>query len=331
MKKTNKIAELIQKNIAWFLLIVLCIVFSFFSSSFATYRNLLNILNQNAYLLIAAVGVSLLMMSGNLDLSVGYAMSLNGVITAKLLVEANLPVPLVIVISILIGVGLSMINVIASHLLHISHMFVSFATMTIYQGLAYVMSQSKTITNLPDAYKFIGQYKIFGINLTPAMIIAAAFLVIASFVLNRTYFGRYVFALGGNKDAAYLAGIDVKRMELLIGALCGALCGLAAVVLTARVGSANAATSVGTEFTIITGLLLGGVSIRGGEGKINGCVAGVLLVAIIENGMMMLNINTYYQYVAKGVIMLATIGLDTYQVNKKAKEKRTRKIEGKES
>lgn len=315
----KQVSELIRKNMAWFLLIILCIIFSAFSESFFTMRNLLNILNQNAYLLIAAMGVSLLMMSGNMDLSIGYAMSLNGVITARLLTEFNVPAAGAVIFAIAFGMLLCTANVVISHMLNISHMFVSFATMTIYQGFCYVASGSKTIGNLPASYKVIGQGTLFGINITYAMIIMFVSLAVISFLLNRTYFGRHIFALGGNKAAARLAGINVKKMEILIGLICGAFCGFAVVVLSSRVGSANATTAVGTEFTVITGLLLGGVSIRGGEGKINGCVAGVLLVAILGNGMMMLDINTYYQYVAKGIIMLATIGIDTYQMTKKQK------------
>ena len=149
--------------------------------------------------------------------------------------------------------------------------------------------------------------------------------MIVSFVLNKTYFGRYVFALGGNPDAARLAGINVKRMEIYISILAGLFLGIASLVLTARVGSAAATTATGTEFTVITGLLLGGVSIRGGEGKINGCIAGILIIALLGNGMQMAGMNVYYQYVAKGVIMLATIGFDTYQMNRRKIEANTRK------
>jgi ribose/xylose/arabinose/galactoside ABC-type transport system permease subunit len=144
-------------------------------------------------------------------------------------------------------------------------------------------------------------------------------------VLNKTYFGRYVFALGGNSDAARLAGINVKKVELYVGAIAGVFMGIASLVLTARTGSAAATTAMGTEFTVITGLLLGGVSIRGGEGKINGCIAGILIIGLLGNGMQLTGMNVYWQYVAKGAIMLVTIGFDTYQMKHRTIKKLTRK------
>lgn len=150
------------------------------------------------------------------------------------------------------------------------------------------------------------------------MVLTVVLGIIVSFILNKTYFGRYVFALGGNPDAARLAGINVRKIELYIAAIAGLFMGIASLVLTARVGSAAATTATGTEFTVITGLLLGGVSIRGGEGKINGCIAGILLIGLLGNGMQLAGMNVYWQYVAKGAIMLATIGFDTYQMKRRS-------------
>lgn len=320
----SKVLDFARKNLAWVLLII-CLIFFSFSPNFFTVRNILNILNQNAYILIAAFGISFIMMSGGMDLSIGYMMSITGVISAKLLTEAGLPLILVIILTILAAVFMCTMNAVLSHLLGIPRIFVTFGTMTIYQGFSYVLSESKTIGGLTDAYKFIGQGTLFGTNFTFALLLTVILGLIVSFVLNKTYFGRYVFALGGNPDAARLAGINVKKMEIYISILAGLFLGIASLVLTARVGSAAATTATGTEFTVITGLLLGGVSIRGGEGKINGCIAGILIIALLGNGMQMAGMNVYYQYVAKGAIMLATIGFDTYQMSRRKIEANTRK------
>lgn len=321
----EKIVDFLKKNLAWVLLIIISIIFSLFSSNFFTLKNILNILNQNAYIIIAAFGISFIMMSGNMDMSLGYQMSITGIISALLLTRLHLPTPLVVIAAIGIGILLSVINTVLSHVLGIQRMFVSFGTMTVFQGFSYIISDSRTISGFQDSYKVIGQGTLFGSNFSIALLITIVLGLLVSFILNKTYFGRYVFALGGNKDAARLAGINVKKMELYIGIIAGAFCGLAATVLTSRVGSANATVAVGTEFTVITGLLLGGVSIRGGEGKINGCVAGILIIAILGNGMQMADMNIYYQFVAKGAIMLATIGFDTYQMKRRAIVKNLRK------
>jgi ribose transport system permease protein len=318
----KKASAILRGNLAWVLLLIISIIFSFNAENFFTVRNMLNILNQYAYIIIAALGVSVVMMSGNMDLSIGFAMSINGVLCATLLTKYHVAVPIIMIACILIGMFLCVINVILSQLLKIAYIFVSFGTMVIYQGLAFVLSNSKTISGFSQEYKFIGQGTLFGTNITIAILITAVLLMVFSFIMNKTYFGRYVFAIGGNKDAARLAGINVKKVEIIIGLFCGAMCGLASMIQTTRIGAATASTSVGIEFTIIVGLLLGGVSIRGGEGKINGCVAGILIIAILGNGMQLADLNVYYQYVVKGIIMLATIGMDTYQYTKKQNMKK---------
>lgn len=314
-----------RRNLAWVLLIISCIIFSFFSENFFTLRNALNILNQNAYVIIAAYGISFIMMSGGMDLSIGYMMSVTGVLSALMMGKLGIPLPLTIMLTVAVTVVMSVLSTLISHKLGIPRMFVSFGTMTVYQGLSFIISQSKTISGLTPGYKFIGQGTLLGTNFTFALLLTIILGVLVSFILNKTYFGRYVFALGGNADAARLAGINVKKIEIYIAALAGLFLGIASLVLTSRVGSAAANTAVGTEFTVITGLLLGGVSIRGGEGKINGCIAGILLVGLLGNGMQLAGMNVYWQYVAKGAIMLGTIGFDTYQMKKRMVQLNARK------
>ncbi|MDR2655776.1 MAG: ABC transporter permease [Oscillospiraceae bacterium] len=314
-----------RRNLAWVLLAVCCLIFSLFSENFFTVRNILNILNQNAYVMIAAFGISFIMMSGEMDLSIGYMMSMTGVLSAIMSSRLGLPLPLVIALTIALTVFMSILNTLISHMLGITRMFVSFGTMTVYQGLSFIISQSKTISGLSAGYKYIGQGALFGSGFTFALLLTIVLGVAVSFVLNKTYFGRYVFALGGNPDAARLAGINVRKIQIYIAGVAGAFLGIASLVLTARVGSAAATTAMGTEFTVISGLLLGGVSIRGGEGKINGCIAGILLIGLLGNGMQMAGMNVYWQFVAKGAIMLATIGFDTYQMQRRTAQLNARK------
>ena len=171
--------------------------------------------------------------------------------------------------------------------------------------------------------KFLGQGYIGSISFP--VIIMFVLLIVMSFVLNRTYFGRYIYALGGNPEAARLAGINVKKVNLMLSAICGVMVGLSALVLIARLGSSHATMGPGTEFTVLTGSLLGGVSIRGGEGKLSGVFAGLIIIAILANGMQLAGLGIYYQYVAKGIIMLAAIGFDVYQLNKRNQARNLRK------
>jgi ribose/xylose/arabinose/galactoside ABC-type transport system permease subunit len=145
-------------------------------------------------------------------------------------------------------------------------------------------------------------------------------VAIASFVLNKTYFGRYVYALGSNEEAAHLAGLNVSGTKIMVFAICGFFVAISAILLVARSGSATSAIGVGTEFTGMTAAVLGGVSFKGGSGKIGGVVIGVLILGVLSSGMQIIGLGTYPQYIAKGLVLLAAIGLDNYQKTSKQRE-----------
>lgn len=323
-KASNNIKKFLRDNMAWAILFVICIVFSFISPNFFSITNTINILNQNAYIIIASLGIAFVMLSGQVDLSVGYALSLNGVVSALLLTKLNMSPWIVIIMSILFGILLSIINMMLSYKMKLQLMMTTIGTMAIFQGLSYVLTQSKTISGFPKGYKVLGQGYIGPFPIP--VIIAFLLVVIVSFILNKTYIGRYVFALGGNEEAARLAGINIFGMKMFIAIFSGAMVGLASSILCARLGSIQANSGAGLEFTIITAVLLGGVSVRGGEGKISGVVAGVLILAILSNGMQLAGLDVYYQFIAKGIIMLAAIGFDVYQLNRRNIIKDTKEI-----
>ena len=322
----KKVVDFGRKNLAWVLLVVICIIFSFTSKNFLTLTNLLNILNQNAYIIIATYGIALIMMSGGLDMSVGYMMSICGVLAAMMIL-AGVPVFIACVITILVAVCFGALGTLLEQLLQLPRIFVSIGLSTVYQGIAYVITNSKTISGLPASFKVLGQGTIFHPSLTYATLIMIVFGIIMSIVMDRTYFGRYVFALGGNENAARLAGINVKRMKYAIGCIAGFFCGLGALILTSRVGAAAASTAAGTEITVLTGVLVGGVSVRGGDGKIANCIAGVLIMGLLTNGMQLAGLNTYYQYIAKGAIMLLVMWFDAFQIKRRAIAANKRKEE----
>ena len=323
----SKVVDFCRRNLAWVLLLLICVVFTFTSKNFLTLTNLLNILNQNAYIIICTYGIALIMMSGGLDMAVGYQMSICGVLCALMLTGTGLPVPVIAVITIAVSVVFGAIGTLLEQLLQLPRIFVSIGLSTVYQGVAYVITNSKTISGLPDSFKAIGQGTIFHPSLTYATLLMIVGGIVMSFVMDRTYFGRYVFALGGNEAAARLAGINVKRIKYAIGCVAGFFCGIGAVILTSRVGAAAAGTAAGTEITILTGVLVGGVSVRGGDGKIANCIAGVLIMGLLANGMQLAGLNTYYQYIAKGAIMLLVMWFDAFQIKRRAIAANKRKEE----
>lgn len=309
----KKVIDFCRRNLAWVLLVVICFIFSFTNSNFLTVTNILNILNQNAYIIISTYGIALIMMSGGLDMAAGYQMSICGVVCALMLL-AGVPLILCVIATVLLSVLFGALGTFLEQMLKLPRIFVSIGLSTVYQGIAYVITNSKTISGLPASFKLIGQGTVLHPSLTYATIVMVIFGIIMSFVMDRTYFGRYVFALGSNEAAARLAGINVKRMKYAMGMTAGLFCGFGALVLTARTGAASASLGAGTEITILTGILVGGVSVRGGDGKIANCIAGVLIMGLLANGMQLAGLSTYYQYIAKGAIMLLVMWFDAFQI-----------------
>jgi len=215
-----------RRNLAWVLLVLISLVFGFTTNNFFTASNILNILNQNAYLIISTYGIALIMMSGGLDMAVGYQMSICGVLAAIMLTAFNVPVVIVCIVTVLVSILFGAIGTLLEQLLKLPRIFVSIGLSTVYQGIAYVITNSKTISGLPDSFKNIGQGTVLHPSLTYATIAMVVLGILMSFVMDKTYFGRYIFALGGNEAAARLAGINVTRMKYAIGCIAGFFCGI---------------------------------------------------------------------------------------------------------
>ncbi len=315
--KTKKFSfnDFLKNNVAWVILILICVIFTFLNKQFLSVRNIRTILDQNAYLVVASCGIVLIQMSGDLDISIGYQMSIVGVVCATLMVTLNLPVPLVIILGIGLGIAMNTLNCWLAEKLKLSWLIVSLATQNIFLGISFLFSSSKTINGFPASFKFLGQGYVGPIPF--AIIIAAVSFVIMDFVLSKTYFGRYIYALGGNEEATRLAGINVRKMKYMISVIAGGFVGLSALMLISRMSSAQSGIGPGTEFTVITAIFLGGVSIRGGEGKLSSVLAGVLLLGVLTNGMQLSGIDTYWQSICKGILMISAIAFDVYQLNKR--------------
>lgn len=307
----GKVITQLKKYVIILVLFGLIAFFSIVSPYFLSVSNLVNIFVQQSYVIIAAIGLSFVMIGGGMDLSIGYQMSLVSVITSISMMWFDIPIGLAIVIGVITGIALGMVNGFAAIKLKVHPLIITLGTMTIFQGLSYLISKSNPIFGLPDSFKFIGQGYVGPIPFSVIIMIIVA--LIASFLLNMTYFGRYVYALGGNEEAARLGGVSVNKMKLLIFAICGFFVSISAIILVARAGSATSATGVGTEFTCMTAAVLGGISFKGGSGKVWGVITGVLILGVLSNGMQIIGLGTYPQYIAKGLVLLAAVGFDTYQ------------------
>ncbi len=296
------------------LLILLIIFFSLLSDKFFTPLNLTNILVQNVHVAVCTTGVFIIMISGGCDLSIGYQMAVAAVLVAKGISTGILPIGPAIILGVLLCMALGTFNGVMAMLLKSHTMIITLATMAIFQGIAYLITDSKNIHNLPKAYMYIGQGKLFG-WLPLNILIAVVVIVIAGIIMAKTSIGRKVYAAGDNPEAARLAGLNVTKIKILAFTFAGLLVGIAAVLFSARNGYANATTGSGIEFTGITACVLAGVALKGGEGTLWKSIVAVYVLGVLTNGMQLLNLGTYPQYIAKGALMLISL----YLSNRNAK------------
>lgn len=302
-----------------FIFVGLFICFSIMNPAFASWMNIKNLIVQNTYILIVGVGMSFVMMSGALDLSIGYQVAAIGVLAAKMMTTMGIPFWLTVVLALLFGMLLGFINGGVSVLFKIEPLIVSIATMTIFQGIANLISEGKSYTNFPDAFRLITRGTFLNIPVDVWLAIIA--VVIASFVYNYTYYGRFVKAMGGNMEATRLAGVNTGLMRISTFVICGFFVALASLIYISKLSSTNATYGPGIEFTGMTAAILGGISFNSGEGKMWGLVVGIFTLAIISNGMQLAGWNQYVQYIVKGIILILAIAFDNYQRSHKGKEK----------
>jgi ribose transport system permease protein len=286
--------------------LALFIALSFASNSFLKFQNISNILDQWSAIGLLACGETICIIAGVFDLSVGAIVSVSGVVACKV---ANSTTPtLGLVAGVATGLGLGIVNGIVIDRTRINSFIGTLATSIVYSGLAIIITGGLIQTVLDPSFGRLGQDDFFGITYTGWVWII--FALVSGFVLSRTVFGRYVYAVGGNSEAARLSGVRVGVTRGSCFAISGLAAGLAGVLLASRTQSAAANLGSGMELTAISAAVVGGTSILGGEGAIWRAVLGTLLLAIIGNGFNLLNIDTTYQQIVQGGLILLAVAAD---------------------
>ncbi len=313
----NIVISNLRKYTVIIVLLALMSLFSLASPYFLTVRNLTNILIQNTYFIIVAIGLAFVMIGGGIDLSVGYQMSLVGVVTAMCMMVYQLPGWLAITVGILLGTVLGLINGLIVTSIRIFPLIATLATATVFQGLSYIISQANTFRGYPEEFLFLTKGKVFGIPFDIILTVVIALGV--SFIFTETVFGFRLLALGGNEEASRLAGINTKRMKIAIYTICGFFTAIATMVMISKANTTNSSFGPGTEFIALTAAIVGGISFMGGEGSIQSLIAGVLLLAVLGNGMQLAGWGTYAQFIVRGMILLGAVAFDEYQRNAKRK------------
>ena len=290
----------------FFILVIEFLIFSLASKSFLTLGNILSVGRQMSFTGIAAIGMTLVMLTGGIDISVGSMLAMAGVLCAKLSADVGLPLWIAVVITLLIGALFGLINGAAVTRLHIPALIATLATQTILKGIAYLLTNAVPVKNLSATYKFLGQGYIFGVIPVP-LIITVALYVLAWWYLDKTYLGRRVYLSGGNEEAARLSGINTKWPITGTYVFSGVFAAIAGVLMAARLGSGQPSVGSGFEMDVITATVLGGISVNGGKGKVVNVFVGACIMGVLANGMTMLNINQYLQWIINGLVLLFAV------------------------
>ena len=285
------------------------------SGSFLTTKNIFNVLRQISSNLFLACGMTVVIILGGIDLSVGSIIALSGCIAAGCVSRYNLPIGIAIIAGILIGLLVGAFNGFVISKTTIPAFIVTLATMNIVKGFAYVYTGGSPVRVVTKEWQFIGAGYIGSVP-TPVVILVIV-LIITGLIMNKTKLGRHIYAVGGNAQAAEFSGIKVARVKFLVHTFSGIMAGLAGVVLASRMYSGQPTAGDGAEMDAIAAVVVGGTSMAGGSGKIGGTIIGGLIIGVLNNGLNLLNVNSFWQYVVKGAVILLAVFID-YLKNKKA-------------
>lgn len=290
-------------------LLLLVVVITILNPSFLTVDNLLNILRQVSISALIAFGMTFVILTGGIDLSVGSTLGLTGAVAASLLATGTDPI-IAMGLALILGLVLGAINGVIITKGRVAPFIATLATMTIYRGITLVYTEGRPISGLGDgaAFQMFGKGYFFGIPV-PVVTMALAFVVLY-FILHKTTFGRRVYAVGGNEEASKLSGINPDRIKIAVYAITGFLAAVSALILTSRLNSAQPTAGESFELDAIAAVVLGGTSLTGGRGWIFGTLVGALIIGVLNNGMNLIGVSSFFQQIVKGVVILLAVLID---------------------
>lgn len=301
--------------IALFAMFIFLTLFPTTRSTFLTPKNMFNILRQNASNLFLATGMTMVIILGGIDLSVGSVIALSGVVAAGCVVNFGLPEAVGFAAAILVGALVGLFNGFIICKTDIPPFIVTLASMNITKGIALVLTGGAPIRCMTDAFKFPGAGYVGPVP-TPVILMVVIF-IIAAMLINKTQFGRHIYAVGGNVQAAKFSGISVEKVKFIVYAYTGVMAGIAGVVIASRLYSGQPTAGDGAEMDAIASVVVGGTSMSGGSGRIGGTLIGVLIIGVLNNGLNLMGVDSNFQYIVKGLVILLAVYVDFLR-NKKA-------------
>ncbi len=303
------VPALVNKYAIAIVLIVLVVLLELFVPSFRSVGNVQNILLQTSINSLLAIGATLTILTGGIDLSVGSIVGLTGIVAALLGKNpGDGPFAIALTVGVAAGLLMGAVNGALVAFVRIPPFVVTLGMMSIARSLAFVFSQGQPISDLSNEFLALGQGSFFGVPYP--IIISVVTFIIFGIVLARTRFGRYIYAVGGNEEAARVSGVDTRAVKLAVYSLSGLLAGLGGVVLSARATAGISTNGEGYELTAIAAAVIGGTSLSGGRGSLLGTVAGVLIIGIMVNSLDLLNISPFYQGLIQGTIIIGAVAID---------------------
>ena len=288
-------------------LIIMVVVFSSMSDVFLTQRNIINILQQSSINACIAVGMTLVIISGGIDLSVGPVAALAAVISASLLM-AGLPVPLVLLSALAVGLACGFVNGALIAYGGLQPFIVTLGTLSLFRALALIYTGGNPVLGLPNEFRRLFASEILGLPVP--VIVAGVLAIIATIVLKKTPLGEYILAVGGNEEAARVSGVPIALTKVATYMISGGLASLAAIILMARLGAAEPILGNLWELEAIAAAAIGGASLMGGKGSIFGTILGAIVLGAMRNGLTLLNVQAFYQLLATGIIIILAMLVD---------------------
>lgn len=314
-----KFLDLFKKYGVVFILVILIVVFTILNPSFLTMKNVINISKQIAIMAILSVGMTFVLLTGGIELSMGSVVSLVVVCISIFVTNAGIPVWASMILALLIATAIGFINGVIIAEIKVPPLIMTLGMQIFLYGFTYTICGGLPVYGIPNSLKWVGQTYLFGVIPVSAFIMVMI-IVIGYFILSKTYLGRYFYAIGSNEDAASLSGINSNRIRILAYTFCGFLVGIAGIVMLGRIGSGQPGAGDGYEMDVLTGCVLGGVSLNGGKGNIGKAFAGILVIGVLSNGMSMAGMNAFMQKMVKGLVLILAVILDSLQYVKLRKK-----------
>jgi ribose transport system permease protein len=300
-----KIPRALSSSAIFIALALECLVLAVATDTFLTTENLTNVLRQNAFPAIVAAGMTFVILTGGIDLSVGAVVGLAGVLCADALVH-GWSLGAALGVGLAVGLVVGLVNALIVTRVRVPPFIVTLAMMLVVRGIAFKYTDARTISGLPDSFASLSQT-------VPMVIAMAVTFVLSWLLLMRTPFGRHVYATGGNRDAAWLSGVRVDRVLTLVYVLCGLAAGLAGVLVASRLNSGYPRAGELYELDAVAAVVVGGTSLFGGRGSIWGTLGGTFFIGVLNNGLNLYNVSAYDQMIVKGAVLLAAASLDRWR------------------